>query len=311
MPRLSVLLPVKDGGRFLRQAIDSVLRSLPSDGELVVLNDGSSDNTADILDGYVSNRLTVHTAPSPMGISAGLNHLITHTDSEIIARMDADDVSLPWRFGRQMRLLRSSDIVFSSIAYMTTRGFIRRPDIPGPIGNEAMALHLLIASFVCHPTMMARRDALPDVPYRRVAAEDYDLWLRLIAGGKRLARDSMPSYLYREHSSQISMSEGWLKWRDRSDTSLPVLQSYQAALDEFAIGVTASRNILEFVQGGGHDLEKSDVDGLRSILGSVKERSRRLSVPERVTLGLRIRRVEGRLARQQAEIGCGGSSWGS
>ncbi len=297
MPKLSVLLPAKNGALFLRPAIDSVLRSLPQDGELVVLNDGSSDGTEDILAGYASDRLVVHTAKSSMGIAKGLNYLLAHTDSEFVARMDADDVVLPWRFRRQMRLLKSFEVVFASIVYITAGGFVRRPDIPGPIGGDAMALHMLMASFLCHPTMMARREALPESPYRDVAQEDFDLWLRLLASDKLLARDPVPSYLYREHGSQISMSDDWLSWREHAAESSQVLQSYQNLLNRLGIGVVASPGILDFVQGGGRELGRSDSDSFRVILDSVRERSKGLSLAERVTLGVRIRRVENRLSR--------------
>lgn len=296
MPRLQVLLPVKNGERFWRQAVNSVLRSLPNDAQLVVLNDGSTDATEDILAGYDSARLVVHTAKSSMGIASGLNYLVGHTDSEFVAKMNADDVVLPWRFRRQMRLLERYDVVFSSIVYVGEHGFMRRPDIPGPIGQEAMALHLMIASFVCHPTMMAKRVVLPDSPYRGVAAEDYDLWLRLVNDGKKLMRDVVPSYLYREHPSQISMSDDWLRWRERQDASVAVLESYQRLLMRFGVGVSASRGMLDFVQGGAHELDGCDRRGIEDIIFAVLRMSRNLSTAERLTLGLRIRRVQRRLS---------------
>lgn len=296
MSRLSVLMPVRNGERFLRPALDSVLRALPDDAELVVLDDASSDGTAEVLASYSSKRLVVLTADAPMGVASGLDYLIEQTDSEFVGRMDADDIALPWRFLRQLRLLKQYDVVFSSICYIDARGMMRRPDLPGPIRDESMALHLLVASFLCHPTMMARRDCLPTRPYREVAAEDYDLWLRLVAAGRRLSRDSVPSYLYREHSFQISRSSSWLESREQDGSADLLVTSYQGLLDRMGIDVGVTRPMLEFVQGGKPRLSDFDCTELGHVFEAVRSRSEAVPMVERLPLRLRLARAENRLS---------------
>src|SRR5690606_12676863 len=88
---------------------------------------------------------------------------------------------------------------------------------PSRIAPEDFGLHLLLTNPVAHPTLMARRSALERVGgYREVPTEDYDLWLRLAAGGARLERQALPGLAYRMHPGQITASATWRRasWTD-------------------------------------------------------------------------------------------------
>lgn len=206
MPRISVLMPVRNGEATLDVAVRSTLRALSSDAELLVLDDGSTDGTAEVLSRIGDVRLRVLTNSSPGGVGAGLRSLVAATDSEFVGRMDADDVTLPGRFAHQIRALRrGADFCFSSIVRFRTAPTRLRPGLPVAISPEAMPFHMLVHNPLCHPTMVCTRDAvLAAGSYRAVRAEDHDLWLRALTAGLRMTRLATPLLAYRQHEGQIS-----------------------------------------------------------------------------------------------------------
>ena len=209
MPRLTVLLPARNAEKTVKQAVSTTLRGMPTDSELVVLDDGSTDSTAAVLDRISDPRLKVIHGTGSGGVGPALNTLLAATDSELVGRMDADDLSLPWRFATTIPVFeRGADVVFSSV--MEFRGYRLNPGIPVRITPEAFGLHLLLTNPVSHPTMIARRSILDAVGgYRAVPSEDYDLWLRCAGSGAQLHRVGIWGLLYRIHPTQITASSRW------------------------------------------------------------------------------------------------------
>lgn len=127
MPTLSVILPVRNGERFISAAIRSTLSAMPRDSELVVLDDGSTDRTPEILDGISSARVRVLRGAGN-GVAGALNTLIECTQSEYVARMDADDIVLPMRFTTQLSVLsRGVDFSFLPVFHLGPSRFKVRP----------------------------------------------------------------------------------------------------------------------------------------------------------------------------------------
>lgn len=222
MPRLSVIIPARDAEATIVDAVRSTLLSLdalpePADTEVVVFDDRSTDGTAAALEGLGDRRARVIRSTTATGVAAGLNALLEATDSEFVARMDADDRVLRRRFRSQVRALDPrTDIVFSTV-FPWSDGSTVRPVAPVGISPAAFPLHLLLTNPVSHPTMLARRSALDAVGgYRAVPAEDYDLWLRLAAAGHGMRRLALPALLYREHAAQVTASTEWRheSWTD-------------------------------------------------------------------------------------------------
>lgn len=212
MPALSVILPAHNAQSTVGRAVSSVLRTLPADAELVVLNDGSHDRTGAILAEFAAThkRLRVLTHAEPVGVAQALNALIAATDSEVVARMDADDVSLPGRFTHQLRRLRSVDVSFTSIMTFGPGLAAWRPRPNFRLDGPFMAALLCLTNPVCHPTLALRRSTLERAGgYREVPAEDYDLWMRLHLEGARLERSSRVGLAYRLHPGQTSAAAGW------------------------------------------------------------------------------------------------------
>lgn len=238
MPKLCALIPVRNSAGYIGAAVNSVLRGLPEDSSLTVLDDASTDGTADALQRIDDPRLRLILSPERVGRVGGANILLESTDSEYIARMDGDDITTPWRFRHQLRLLEGTglDATFMTMAEM--RGRRIRPSMPMRISATAFPLHLLITNPVGQPTLLARRGAVERIGgYRDVTAEDYDLWIRLAHSGARLHRSGSLGLLYRQHGDQTSAPAQYRRdsWAD------PLTQEAYQSLCEKEIGVRLPR----------------------------------------------------------------------
>lgn len=211
-PLISVLLPVCNGEQFLRQALDSVLAQSLRDHEVIVVDDGSTDRTAEILKEYQSSddRVAVnHQAAS--GIVASLNTALGLASGEYIARMDCDDIAIPDRFERQIRFLHEHPgvgVLGGSAVVIDIDG---RPigSLRYPVEDRQIRAALVETNAFCHPATMMRRSALQAVGGYRHAfphAEDYDLWLR-ISEHFQMANLREAVLRYRFHAGQVSIRE--------------------------------------------------------------------------------------------------------
>ena len=216
MPELSVLLPARNAAGTIKRAVSSTLAAMPRDAELVVGNDSSSDSTVGEAirgashAGTVDPRLRIEDiSAGEGGVSRVLAQLMERTDSRLVGRMDADDVSLRGRFWRSLRAIeRGDDMVFMQMIEL--RGVRPVPRVPYEIAPEDMGWHLLLTNPVCHPTMVATREIIDRVGgYRSVPAEDYDLWMRVGAVGGRMRRLAPWGLLYRIHPGQVSKNASW------------------------------------------------------------------------------------------------------
>lgn len=236
MPRLSVIVPAFNAAKTITGAIRSTLRALPRDAEIVILDDGSSDTTADTASRIDDTRVRVMSRPN-RGVATTLNDLIEATDSEFIARMDADDLVLPWRFRQQLSAIGDgADAVFTTVVTWGS-GLPGVPRLSG-ISAADFGLHLLLTNPVAHSTMLASRSAVQEAGgYRVLPTEDYDLWLRMAVNGARLRRLALPGLAYRVHPGQITASA---QWRRASWENAELAAAY-SALAERLTGAPAVR----------------------------------------------------------------------
>jgi glycosyltransferase involved in cell wall biosynthesis len=210
-PRVSILLPVYNSELYIREAVESILAQTFSNLELIIINDGSTDRSVEILDEYqtVDDRIRLYQHPQNQGLIATLNHGLQLVRGEYLAQMHADDISLPERIMRQVHALDADpDLVIVGSAYelITQQGeFIRVDRLPVP--DTSIRWHLLFHSSFAHPSVMMRIDVLRrnNLTYnpQMILAEDYDLWSRLIGYGKGTNID-FPLIKYRQHPTQGS-----------------------------------------------------------------------------------------------------------
>ena len=183
-PKVSIVMPVRDGEAHVAEAIESVLDQTFEDFDLHVVDDGSVDGTCGIVDGYAErdDRITLHRRDRA-GIVAALNHGIEVSESVYVARMDADDVCKPERLARQITALDGNPNIgvlgtnYEVIGADGTPGAVSRL----PISPFEIALTLTETNPIAHPTVMMRRSVLDALGGYREGfplCEDYDLWLR-------------------------------------------------------------------------------------------------------------------------------------
>lgn len=262
MPRISVLMPVRNGAQTVGTAVRSTLRAMTKDSELVVWDDASTDDTRTVLARIDDPRLRVLESSVDIGPGAALRELCARSDSELVARMDADDVCLPGRFALQTAEMARgrADMLFAPVLRFRTRPFRVSASSPTAISAAAMPLHLAVMCMLSHPTMMATRTAIETSGgYRATLAEDYDLWLRACTAGMRLERMAVPIIAYRRHAGQLSFADGY---RSRAHTEPLLVESYRRFIDvrfgirsEWVAGTPAvSESELASVRAIAHEL---------------------------------------------------------
>jgi glycosyltransferase involved in cell wall biosynthesis len=204
---ISVLLPYRDAAGTLREAAASVLADMGPDDELLLVDDGSNDDGPAVAAALASSdRRIVLMSTGGLGIAGALTRGLSVCRGEWIARMDADDVSLPGRLAAERELLESDP----SLGAVATRvdvfgdevaeGILRYVEWQnGLVTAEDHAHAIFVESPVCHPSTMLRRAALDAVGgfHEGPFAEDYDLWLRLIEAGWGITK--VPRVLFRWH----------------------------------------------------------------------------------------------------------------
>src|SRR5262245_2206009 len=163
-PLVSVVMPVYNGERFVLEAVRSILAQTLRDFELLVVDDGSTDRTAELLavEQARDERLIVHRLPSNVGFRTALNAGCALARGELIARMDADDISLPTRLARQVEFLRQHPdvaVVGAAIQVIDGNG-VRGRFKSYPVQPGLAAWSMLFFSSLAHPAVILRRDAL-------------------------------------------------------------------------------------------------------------------------------------------------------
>jgi len=215
-PAISVVMPVYNGGNYLKEAIDSVLNQTFNDFEFIIVNDGSTDNTEEIIYEYSDKRIK-YIKQENTGIGGALRKGCNIALGKYIARMDADDVCLPERFKVQFDFLEknlSFVLVSNSVFYINENSEIFGRCYSYTT-NWAIKKKLKKGSVIPHPSVMMRRDI-----YKRTLGyqdlqllEDYCLWMNMSKHGK-LHNMSSPLLKYRVLSNSISRSISEKKYKE-------------------------------------------------------------------------------------------------
>ena len=200
-PRISVVLAVRNGARHLEGSIGSVLAQSFGDFELIVIDDGSSDATPDLLSTFQrADKRVVTVRQEHRGLAASLNRGIETARGVYVARQDADDISRGDRFEVQAAYLdrEPSIAAVGSRAEVIDRAGMVVGSLVAARGPQAVRRGLLtLRTTPVHGSMMLRRSAVQSIGGYRpafAAGQDYDLWLRL---SERHDLDNLPEALYR------------------------------------------------------------------------------------------------------------------
>ena len=209
IPRVSVFIPVYNREHYIPVAVNSMLAQSFTDFELIVVDDGSTDRTLEVLSRYSDPRLRIARNPSNLGIPATRNHGLELARGEFIALLDSDDHSYPERLARQVAWLDAHpDIVQigSWCSFMDADGRMLDKVRRQPLDPDEIRAHLLFHCPIINRTVMARTAALKAIGYDTAfpRCQDYEMHCRLIEAGQRLA--NLPELLVcgREHPGRIT-----------------------------------------------------------------------------------------------------------
>ncbi|WP_129126149.1 glycosyltransferase [Geomonas oryzae] len=188
-PAVTVLMPVYNGARYLREALDSILAQSFTDFELLVIDDGSTDGSPELVASCEDARIRLVRRERNMGLIATLNQGLELARADLVARMDADDVACPHRLERQVAEFRERPglVLLGSDLEIIDAAGVPIGYEPKPVDDVGLKLALSVICAIGHPTVVFRREAVLKVGgYREEfhAAEDYDLWTRLAVEGE-------------------------------------------------------------------------------------------------------------------------------
>ena len=232
-PTISVVMSVYNGEKFLAAAIESILNQSFRNFEFIIVNDGSADGSQKILEEYANRDSRIRLiCRENKGLTASLNEGVARASGEWIARMDADDVSLPDRFEKQMAWLKKTGADICGGHIKLTGAWphrVRRY----PSSSEAIRLKLLFGSAFAHPTVVMRASLAKANPYHEKAlyVEDYELWTRLSTLGAKMTNYPSVVLRYRIHSGQVTA----IRQQQQRENMVQIFQDYAGSFLDKAL----------------------------------------------------------------------------
>ena len=235
-PKISVIMSVRDGGEFLKSAIESILSQSYKDFEFLIANDGSVDNTVEILSEYaqLDSRIHIFNNEKSIGLPASLNILAQSARGCYLARMDADDISLKERLEIQFDYMErkiSVDACFGSVNLITHEGiFLCMKWLPRDM-NKVVKLLPYINCFA-HPTAMIRASSFHKVGgYNELylKGQDWDLWKRMVAESMRLEiiREVMLNYRLNQYGNSADLSSSSHKSKEFFEANILIQNGHR------------------------------------------------------------------------------------
>jgi len=213
IPKVSVLMSVYNGETYLERSIESVLSQTYRNFEFLIINDASTDSTEDILKKVDDHRIKVVANSENVGLTKSLNKGIDIARGQYIARMDADDLSLPYRFEIQVDFLEKHPeyAVLGSSYLMIDQEGRTVSLVKVPVDDSQIREVLLKQNCFGHGSVMMRTEALRQVggyDERFKCSQDYDLWLRIVETFK-VSNIEEALYCWRLSNDSISKMNEW------------------------------------------------------------------------------------------------------
>ena len=210
-PKVTVLMPVYNTAGFLKEAIESILTQTYRDFELIIINDGSTDDSQRVIESFNDPRIKVIRNEQNIGIIKSRNKGLLLAQGDFIANMDSDDVSQPTRFEKQVKFLEQHQevaIVATRLSLVDKEGKIQGnwPDDVNCTTIEAIKRSLPKVNCIGQPTVMMRADVVKPITYNEnfLFNEDWGLWLTLLAEGHVIAKLDEALLNYRIHESSTT-----------------------------------------------------------------------------------------------------------
>lgn len=253
---ITVLLPIYNAEKYIKVTIQSILNQTFKNFELLIINDGSTDKSVEVINTFKDNRIQLIHNSINLGLIKTLNKGIDLAQGKYIARVDADDIAMPDRLERQVAFLENNpqyalvgsqaNFIFGDKLSKTLFSMETNPEI-------LPVLSLFTCPFI-HPSVMIKADILKEFYYDEefTTAEDYELWTRIL---KKYPCANLPESLlqYRIHDSNISTTQN-----DKQLNS--VRRIYQANLKHIKMPYTESDLDIYLKISGSYQKKISLVD---------------------------------------------------
>jgi glycosyltransferase involved in cell wall biosynthesis len=217
-PKVTVLMPVFNGERYLKEAMESILRQTFSDHEFLIVDDESKDQSVNIIKSFMDERIRLVINERKLGLSASLNKGIKLSKGEYIARMDSDDISHPNRLAEQIAFMEKHPDVGICGTWIESIGDIEGASWQPPVNHRRICVEMLFFCCLAHPTVMMRKSVLlkhsllydEKMPH----VEDYELWARALNSTKL---SNIPKVLLklRKHGHAKSLNSEQESFTDR------------------------------------------------------------------------------------------------
>ena len=266
-PVISVIMPVYNAALYLKEAIQSILSQSFPDFELIIINDGSSDTSEKVIKDFNDSRIVYIKNQDNIGQTKSLNKGILIAQGEFVARMDADDISLPKRFYRQIEFLRQNErvaVVGTWHQEIDTKGrFIRKcfyPILPS-VRVRINFSRLVGWASIGHPSTMIRKRVLDELGAYNpefYICQDYDLWLRI---ARKYVLENIPEILlkYRVHEHSLTNKFSGQTLKEHNQVLFNNMNFYMQKYNSQNI------NQLFAILSNNPQEKNADIEGLNSL----------------------------------------------
>lgn len=214
------------------RSIASALRNMPSGSEVVLHVDPSSPERLSQFRPLQTMGLNLVLSDEKVGFAEGLNLAISQAKHELVARLDVEDYSYPWRWSHQMSKMKAVDFHFGGLAHKIRKWVPALPGYPVRLETREFAVVSLFRNPGFHPAAMFRKSAFMELGgYRPAISEDYDLWLRALARGFVFERGTLPVTRYVRHPGQATSQ---IDWPERVEKDPLIIESKAALVAKLA-----------------------------------------------------------------------------
>lgn len=284
-PLVSVVLSVYNGEKYLDEAIKSILNQTYKNFEFIIIDDGSTDKSLEIIKCYDDKRIVLISREN-RGLIASLNEGIKKAKGKYIARMDADDVSLPLRFGEQIKFMEKNlDIGICGTAVIGFGENIKENLWKLSTNDKTIKTELLFSSCFAHPTVMIRKRIMleNELYYDEnfVHAEDFELWTQM-AKYTKFANLKTPLLKYRIIDSSITR-EADKNIEQRYQTIKAI---FEKSLKKLDIKNNEEENQLHFNLTVNNRIAQHDIsfDDLNSYFSKIIQANRKKNIYDTLEL---------------------------
>lgn len=214
IPMISVVMPVYNAASFVAEAVDSILSQTYSDFEFIIIDDGSTDSSYQILQSYAAkdDRIKLYRNDINLKLPKTLNFGIAHAQGKYVARMDADDISLPERFAKQIEFMESHPDIGVCGSWFNEFSEIEEKAVTPNITHEDIIVTMYFSNnCIAHPTVMMKASIFQqqNILYNENhmgIAEDYALWNECLNNNIRFHNLPIILLRYRIHGNQTTSS---------------------------------------------------------------------------------------------------------